>query len=200
MQVTLRVVQGTLKRHSGSNRSSEVQIRRPRFLIGAAEDCHMRCPSRSISAHHCELLVDERGVRIHDLHSETGTFVNDRQIQSEQTLSDGDRFRVGKLEFAVQFEKPTRAQADPVADYVSTLLVEADEQDRMRRLEDPETRHFQIDPDELMPAQEVAEKPKQLKRPPKRPPRKLPPPPKYVADNTIQAAEETLKKIFDPKK
>ena len=200
MQVTLRVVQGKLKRHSGTARSGQVLIRRPRFLIGAAEDCHMRCPSRSISAHHCELLVDERGVRIHDLHSETGTFVNDQQVEGEHVLNDGDRLRVGKLEFAVQFDRPAVAEVDPVADYVSSLLVEADEQDRARRLEDPEARHFQIDANEPAASQETEQKPKELKRPPKRPPRKLPPPPKYVADNTIQAAEETLKKIFDPKK
>ena len=160
----------------------------------------MRCPSSSISAHHCELLVDERGVRIHDLHSETGTFVNGKPVEGEEMLDDGDRLCVGKLEFAVQIERPAGTNVDPVADYVSSLLVEADEQDRMRRLEDPEARQFQIDPSESVPPQEVAKKPKELKRPPKRPPGKLPSPPKYVAENTVQAAEETLKKIFEPKK
>lgn len=202
MRVKLKVVQGTLKKQSGKGLPGQVAIRRSRFLIGGAEDCNMRCPSSSVSAHHCELLVDDRGVRIHDLHSDTGTFVNGKPVDGETGLNNGDTLRIGRLEFTVEIELGGGSEADPVADYVSNLLVEADEQDRARRLEDPQSRHFEMDAAEMAARQDAAdsdELPKTFKRPAKKPPGKLPPPPKYVADNTAQAAEETLKKIFGPK-
>ena len=201
MHVKLKVLQGRLTGQSGRNRAGEILIRRPRFLIGGAEDCHMRCPSSSISAHHCELLVDERGVRIHDLHSETGTFVNNCPVNDEVPLNSGDTLRIGRLEFSVQLEFSSETGSDAVSEYVSTLLVEADEEDRVRRLGDPEARRFQ--PESAQPERPDAsgeQEPKRLERPPRRPPKKLPPPPEFVAENTEQAAEETLKKIFGPKK
>ena len=123
--------------------------------------------------------------------------------------------RVGRLEFEVVIDTsaPGRSsrrdsqgepKADPVAEFVSDLLVEADEEDRVRRMEDPESRHFQLPQSDARAASdgettavEKEAETKKIKRPPpKKPPTKLPPPPPLITDNTVEAAEETLKKLF----
>lgn len=73
------------------------------FMIGRATDCHLRLASSFVSRHHCELIPDEdRGaVRVRDLGSQNGTFVNDEKIQTERELRDGDRLTVGCVPFEI---------------------------------------------------------------------------------------------------
>jgi pSer/pThr/pTyr-binding forkhead associated (FHA) protein len=77
-------------------------VAHPEFVIGRADDCHLQLPSRFVSRHHCELIVDERDhlVRIRDLGSQNGTFVNEALVD-ECELKDGDRLRVGCIPFEV---------------------------------------------------------------------------------------------------
>lgn len=215
MIVKLRVLHGKLQNRRGENAGLEVKVRGPRFIIGSAPDSSMCCRSRTISPHHCEIRVEDQEAIVRDLGSETGTYLNEQRLQDGRALTEGDRLRVGRLEFEVLIDRaapsrsPRRAsggepKADPVAEFVSELLVEADEEDRARRMEDPESRHFQLPqgpsrtPDgEETTREEKTEETKRIKRPPpKKPPGKLPPPPPVVADTTVEAAEETLKKLF----
>jgi pSer/pThr/pTyr-binding forkhead associated (FHA) protein len=205
MKVKLRVLQGKLQNRRGANVGTEINIRRARFVIGAGDDCNMRCRSRWISDRHCELRISEGQLEVHDLGSEAGTFVNNQRVEGAVPLADKDQLRVGRLEFEVVIRVPEDAatHVDPMADFVSELLVEADQEDQARRMEDPRTRHFVVEKVEAQATSQGDETKaaKPFKRPPKKAPGKLPPPPEYVADNTIEAAQETLKKIFDkPKK
>jgi predicted component of type VI protein secretion system len=209
MFVKLRVLHGTLKRQDGANSVMEVAIRTPRFIIGSAEDCHMRCPSRSISPHHCEVLVRGDSVYLQDLQSEAGTYLNGEQVTEESSLQSGDHLRVGRLEFEVVIKQTKGAMApsknDPVADYVSELLVEADQEERATRIADPRLRQFQLPtPDDTAAAPAEPEDritAMRKKVPQKKPPGKLPPPPSVTSESSVEAAEESLKKIFaKPKK
>jgi predicted component of type VI protein secretion system len=220
MIVKLKVLHGKLQNRRGQSAGLEVSVRGPEFVIGSAPDCSMVCRSRSISGHHCQIRIDEeRGPLVRDLYSEGGTFVNDVQVEHEQPLQAGDRLRVGRLEFEVVIDRSEEARAakekaagkskaDPVADYISDLLVEADEEDRARRLEDPESRQFHVSGSDSAEAQdegaasgegasEQEAEAKKKVRPPRRPPGKLPPPPPITGESTVEAAEETLKKIFE---
>jgi pSer/pThr/pTyr-binding forkhead associated (FHA) protein len=82
--------------------SPDISLARPEFVIGRAEDCHLQLPSRFVSRHHCELIVDERDhrVRVRDLGSQNGTFVNEA-IVDECDLKDGDRLRIAGIPFEV---------------------------------------------------------------------------------------------------
>lgn len=73
------------------------------FVIGRATDCHLQLASTYVSRHHCELIPDEDrgGVRVRDLGSQNGTFVNDEKIQSECELRDGDRLTVACVPFEI---------------------------------------------------------------------------------------------------
>jgi pSer/pThr/pTyr-binding forkhead associated (FHA) protein len=82
--------------------SPEISLARPEFIIGRAEDCQLQIPSRFVSRHHCELIVDERDhlVRVRDLGSQNGTYVNEAPVD-ECELKDGDKLRVACVPFEV---------------------------------------------------------------------------------------------------
>jgi pSer/pThr/pTyr-binding forkhead associated (FHA) protein len=82
-----------------------------KLIIGREEDCHLRPPSEFISRHHCVLLLDEYTLRIRDLGSKNGTYVNGRRIgKGESILSHDDFVSVG--DFVVQVDiSPVTADA-----------------------------------------------------------------------------------------
>ncbi|MGE5193231.1 MAG: FHA domain-containing protein [Deltaproteobacteria bacterium] len=80
----------------------DFSLARPEFVIGRAEDCQLQITNRFVSRHHCEVIVDERDhlVRVRDLGSQNGTFVNETPVE-ECELKDGDKLRVGCIPFEV---------------------------------------------------------------------------------------------------
>lgn len=210
MKVKLKVLQGKLKGTQGENAGLEVTISKARFVIGTAGDCHMRCPSSVISPHHCAITLSNGEVRLHDLDSESGTFLNDERVTPEQIVQSGDRMRIGRLEFEVLIEQAANAaKADKVDEFVSEMLAQADEEERATRIADPELRQFHLDPNETDETDdheqiepEETDKLSKLRKklPPKKPPGKLPPPPKITSESSVSAAEETLQKIFEKPK
>lgn len=95
MDARLKVVLGT-------NAGREIRLLGPKFLIGRAEDCHLRPRSDLISRHHCVLLLEEQTLTIRDLGSRNGTLVNGERVVGERELLTGDKLVVGPLQFEVQ--------------------------------------------------------------------------------------------------
>jgi pSer/pThr/pTyr-binding forkhead associated (FHA) protein len=199
VKIRLLVLQGKLKNRHGASAGDQIDVRRSRLLIGSGEDCHVRVESRLVSQHHCELLVEEDRLHVQDLGSHTGTFVNELRIARRTLLAAGDRLRVGRLQFQVELEVRHGAVQDEdlMSDYVSDLLVAADQEDQARRMEDPRMRQFRVESPAATVNVAGEDEPERRKPPARRPPAKLPPPPKYVAETSVEAAEETLKKIFE---
>jgi predicted component of type VI protein secretion system len=94
MELKLKVVDG---KHAGE----EVPVPGSKFFIGRAEDCQLRPGSDLISRHHCVLVVDEGYAGVRDLGSKNGTHVNAEPVSGERQLHNGDRLKVGPLEFEV---------------------------------------------------------------------------------------------------
>jgi pSer/pThr/pTyr-binding forkhead associated (FHA) protein len=90
-----------LKVISGKQAGSIIPLAAGRFLIGREEDCHLRPANDLVSRHHCVFKMDEYTVRIRDLGSTNGTFVNGERLRGEVMLNTGDNVRVGTLEFEV---------------------------------------------------------------------------------------------------
>src|SRR5690349_19521616 len=88
-----------LKVLSARQQGSTIPLPTGRFLIGREEDCHLRPNSELVSRHHCVFTHDEYTVRVRDLGSTNGTFVNGNRVRGTAVLSSGDRVTVGKLEF-----------------------------------------------------------------------------------------------------
>ncbi|MGW2101463.1 protein kinase domain-containing protein [Streptomyces olivaceoviridis] len=100
-------------------------------LVGRASECGIRLArtETKVSRHHCLLDVNPPHLRVRDLDSRNGTFVNGERLapgSAGRDLADGDEIRVGGavLRVSVQAGEPSPAHADardPV-DALHTLL------------------------------------------------------------------------------
>lgn len=82
-------------------------------VLGRHSECHICLQSEGVSRRHAELHVDEKGLRVKDLDSANGTFVNDEKV-SEKRLQVGDELRFDELRFMIQTpgqaEEPKKVQ------------------------------------------------------------------------------------------
>jgi len=75
----------------------------PRTVIGRAETCDLRVPLLSVSRRHCELIISGEQVKIRDLASSNGTYVNNQRV-NELLLTAGDRVVIGPIVFTLQID------------------------------------------------------------------------------------------------
>jgi hypothetical protein len=122
MRASLTVLSGPLA-------GQTIAIAHGKLLIGREVDCHLRPDSALISRHHCVLLLDEYTLRIRDLGSTNGTFVNNRRIGSGETiLIHGDTVNVGEMACQIDLsEELVETQAaDPPRAMEGTAIFEGD--------------------------------------------------------------------------
>lgn len=230
-----------LKVLKGQNAGREVKVPMPKCIIGRGEGCHMRPKSEAISRRHCVIFVKEGTVYIRDLKSRNGTIVNGKPIEADQVLKSEDTIQVGPLSFEILIDrslggqkKPkitsikeaavrTKATASETIDLESTnisdWLDEADEEDRARRLTDPETRQLKLDETDRVDLQKAiesrakaagvekveadadaaieAEQAEEAEKKKKKEPGKLPQLPDQGSKDSREAATDMLKKFFN---
>jgi predicted component of type VI protein secretion system len=92
----------TLKLLTGRSAGQEIKVKSAKFLVGRAEDCHLRPHSDLISRHHCAILQQQGVCAIHDFGSKNGTLVNNERVVGQRELRNGDMLKIGNLEFEVQ--------------------------------------------------------------------------------------------------
>lgn len=89
-----------------------VDVPQGKFLIGREVDCNLQSQSPFVSRHHCVLLRDEFALRIRDLGSKNGTYINGERIGSgEPVLSSGDMVSAGIIEFQVILDQTTELES-----------------------------------------------------------------------------------------
>ena len=99
------MLKAELRIHSGKQKGKAIRLsKKKKFLVGRGEDCHLRPNSDLVSRHHCVFQVDDYSLRIKDLGSTNGTFVNDVLIKGQVELNSGDLVKIGKLKFLVAIE------------------------------------------------------------------------------------------------
>jgi hypothetical protein len=86
---------------SGAQAGTLIPVPIGRFIVGRETDCHLRPNSELISRHHCAFTSDEYGLRVRDLGSTNGTFLNGQRVQGTLALKAGDLVSVGKVELVV---------------------------------------------------------------------------------------------------
>jgi pSer/pThr/pTyr-binding forkhead associated (FHA) protein len=69
------------------------------FLIGRGPQCHLRPHCTLVSKLHCAIARWAGKVVVRDLKSANGTYINEKRIQAEVRIHDGDTLRVGALAF-----------------------------------------------------------------------------------------------------
>ncbi len=111
-----------------------------KIVIGRGSDCDLSLPERLeftyVSRHHCVITVAGSDVRVRDLGSRNGTFLNGMQIGRpvtwhlsglaaampfwEYDVTDGDELKVGETVFVVEIIPSTR-HARPQREKVTAL-------------------------------------------------------------------------------
>src|SRR5687768_1534296 len=103
-------------RSDGERRS--FSIARDMTVIGRREDCDLRIPLGEVSRKHCRLVRDGDSLKIEDLGSSNGTYLNGGRVQEAQ-LSPGDSIQVGPVVFVLQID------GVPADDELSPVTVDA---------------------------------------------------------------------------
>lgn len=70
-------------------------------VIGRRHDCDLCIPLMVVSRRHCQLSQNADALKIRDLESKAGTFLNGKRI-SEATVQAGDYVTIGPLTFLLQ--------------------------------------------------------------------------------------------------
>lgn len=87
---------------AGANQGKVISVPGTQFIIGRDEGCHLRPASPAISKRHCAVFIRNGGVFVRDLGSTNGTLVNDEAVVGDKAVQDGDRLKVGPLDFILQ--------------------------------------------------------------------------------------------------
>ncbi len=81
------------------------------IIIGRRHDCDLQIPLPTVSRRHCQITLNGETLKIEDLGSKAGTFVNDKRIgeDGQGSLKPGDYLRIGPLIFVCQIDgKPEK--------------------------------------------------------------------------------------------
>jgi pSer/pThr/pTyr-binding forkhead associated (FHA) protein len=84
-------------------------------VIGRRHDCDLIIPLTVVSKEHCQLSQNKEAVKIRDLDSRNGTFLNGKRI-NEATIRAGDYVRIGPLTFLLQIDGEPKETAPPQQD------------------------------------------------------------------------------------
>lgn len=57
---------------------------------------------RSVSGTHCKIVAENGSVRVHDLHSKNGTFVNNTQVANPREIVSGSIIKLGRVSLKVE--------------------------------------------------------------------------------------------------
>lgn len=200
------VMEVRLKVLIGKNAGQIIRVAGPKFVIGRADDCHLRPRSDLISRQHCALVIEGEYAAIRDFGSKNGTQVNGRRVEGELELADGDELCAGPLRFEVQLigvRKPKPISSGSSDEDISDWLSDSTVMDgSTRSLPDQETIEM------MMAVSQTAEISGEVKDPAatekdksdgksakKKEPGKLPPLPKTMSESSETAAADMLRRL-----
>lgn len=87
-----------LERLMGSDKKKDsIMINKFPFHIGRNEDCELLLPSKYISKYHAEIVREGNVIKIVDLGSVNGIFINRKKVQESTILNNGDTLHFNKL-------------------------------------------------------------------------------------------------------
>jgi predicted component of type VI protein secretion system len=101
----------------GEHQGREIPLPETMFLIGRDDQCHLRPHCPRVSRLHCAIATWAGKVRVRDLRSRNGTYLNGQRIEGEVAVEDGDQLRVGTQIFAFQIKQiPGELIGAPIKD------------------------------------------------------------------------------------
>ena len=81
-------------------------------VIGRRHSCDLCIPLTSVSRKHCQLNHDDGVLKIRDLDSRNGTYLNGKRID-EAVIQAGDSIKIGPLTFVLQIDGQPQTIAEP---------------------------------------------------------------------------------------
>jgi pSer/pThr/pTyr-binding forkhead associated (FHA) protein len=91
------MLQAVLRVLSGRQNGAFIPLPVGKFLIGREEDCQLRPNSELVSRHHCVFTNDDFTLRLRDLGSTNGTFVNGERLRGGPCSSRATRSPSARL-------------------------------------------------------------------------------------------------------
>jgi hypothetical protein len=76
----------------------EYELRQGSVLVGRGPECEIILEDSLVSRLHARVEVDDEGVRIEDLYSTNGVYLNGERIQHARLIHEGDRVFIGSHE------------------------------------------------------------------------------------------------------
>jgi pSer/pThr/pTyr-binding forkhead associated (FHA) protein len=96
----------------GEHKGRTIPLPETIVVIGRDQQCHIRPHCQAVSRMHCAIAAWTGKVRLRDLKSRNGTYLNGQRIEGEVAARDGDELRVGTMVFIFQV-KATREGPRP---------------------------------------------------------------------------------------
>lgn len=90
--------------HKKNGSKKVLPIRSNATILGRRNDCDLCIPLQVVSRRHCQLSQEANALKVRDLKSSNGTFINGAKIQDETMAKPGDRIQIGPLTFVVQID------------------------------------------------------------------------------------------------
>src|SRR3954453_7533986 len=82
---------------SGEGKGLSVRVEGERFLVGTGSECQLMIRDANVEPLHAYFEVGEGGhVVLHDLGTESGTFVNGERIDGSRAIEGGEGLRIGE--------------------------------------------------------------------------------------------------------
>ncbi len=82
---------------SGRYKGKKLLLPNEKVTIGRGKNCQIRDNSEELAEEHCSLMPTPEGLRVQDLDTEQGTFVNRKRIDEPVFMRPGDLLRIGPL-------------------------------------------------------------------------------------------------------
>jgi pSer/pThr/pTyr-binding forkhead associated (FHA) protein len=83
----------------GKFQGYEIPIPNTVLVIGRNTDCHVRLHSPTVSKRHCAIAAWAGKVRVRDLQSRNGTYLNGKPVVGEALVCNGDRLQIANHTF-----------------------------------------------------------------------------------------------------
>ncbi|HEX8074800.1 MAG TPA: trypsin-like peptidase domain-containing protein [Thermoleophilaceae bacterium] len=92
---------------SGEGEGLSVRVEGERFLVGSGEECQLMVSGPGVSPLHAYFERHDDGtVSLHDLGSETGTFVDGRRLEGVASIRGGEEIRIGDTLLGASVDDP----------------------------------------------------------------------------------------------
>jgi pSer/pThr/pTyr-binding forkhead associated (FHA) protein len=117
-------IQASLKLLQGGQVGLEIPVNKPIFNLGRRPECDLQIASHVVSGYHCRIVISKLAVRLADLDSINGTYLNGQRLAEETELNDNDQIRVGHFLFQTQIFAALAADSSAGEKAIRGLVLE----------------------------------------------------------------------------